>query len=292
MPADQDLRPVVVAVDSSDSARGAADWAADVAADWSAPLHLVHVEPTAGRTTAPSWLAELRAAAESRGARPCTVETITGAVVPAVVAQAAAARMVVLGSYGSDAYAGMLAGSVALGVVGGACCPVAIVRGRDPRVAPPRDGPVVVGVDGSPAGASALTFAADLAMSIGSRLVAVHTWSDVAVASDGSPIRRSGSPAGFMSEASELLADRLTLVRYRWPELDVTAQVTEGTPLGVLIAQAEQARLLVVGTRGGTGYTGILMGSTSNALLEFAPCPVVVVHPPTTVAQPRPRTAS
>ena len=81
--------------------------------------------------------------------------------------------MVVLGSYGSDACAGMLAGSVAIGVLGDVSCPVAIVRFRESRVGPPRDGPVVVGVDGSPAGAAALTFAADLAMSIGSRLVAV-----------------------------------------------------------------------------------------------------------------------
>jgi nucleotide-binding universal stress UspA family protein len=36
--------------------------------------------------------------------------------------------------------------------------------------------------------------------------------------------------------------------------------------------------MLVVGTRGETGHAGIMMGSTSIALLEFAPCPVVVVH--------------
>jgi nucleotide-binding universal stress UspA family protein len=288
MPADQDLRPVVVAVDSSRSARDAADWAAAVAVDWSAPLHLVHVTPTAAPT--PSWLDELRAVAERRGARPCTVEVGTGEVVPIVVARGGGARLVVLGSYGSDAYAGMLAGSVALGVVGGVSCPVAIVRGREPRVAPPRDGPVVVGVDDSPAGESALTFAADLAMSIGSPLVAVHTWSDVAVAPDGSPIRRSGSPTQFVSEASDFLAARTTQVRARLPELEMTPQVVEGTPLGVLIGQAERARVLVVGTRGRTGYTGILMGSTSNALLEFAPCPVVVVHPPESGS--RSRTAS
>jgi nucleotide-binding universal stress UspA family protein len=250
----------------------------------------VHVTPTTA--PAPSWLAELRADAERCGARPCSVEVGTGEIVPTVVARAGDARMVVLGSYGSDAYAGMLAGSVALGVVGGVSCPVAIVRGREPRVAPPRDGPVVVGVDGSPAGAAALTFAADLAMSIGSRLVAVHTWSDVAVAPDGRPIRRSGSPTELGTEASDLLADRLIPVRTRLPGLDVVAQVAEGTPLGVLIAAAEQARVLVVGTRGATGYAGILMGSTSNALLEFAPCPVVVVHPSAIDGLPHPRTAS
>ena len=37
--------------------------------------------------------------------------------------------------------------------------------------------------------------------------------------------------------------------------------------------------MLVVGTRGRTGQTGILMGSTSLSLVDFANCPVVVVHP-------------
>ena len=36
-------RPVVVGVDASASARDAAEWAADLAAAWDAPLHLVHV---------------------------------------------------------------------------------------------------------------------------------------------------------------------------------------------------------------------------------------------------------
>jgi nucleotide-binding universal stress UspA family protein len=95
-----------------------------------------------------------------------------------------------------------------------------------------------------------------------------------------------------VSEASDLLTDRIARVRARLPGLEVAARVTEGTPLRVLIGEAERARVLVVGTRGRSGYTGILMGSTSNALLEFAPCPVVVVHPPVTGAPPRPRTAS
>lgn len=286
MPTDQDPRPVLVAVDQSESARDATGWAADVAADWSAPLHLLHVAKTTAEATGSGWLDELCAAAERCGAHPCTVEQSAGDVVATVVAQATRARMVVLGSYGSDAYAGMLAGSVALGVVGGVRCPVAIVRGRERRVAPPRGGSVVVGVDDSAAGTAALELAADMASSLGSRLVAVHTWSDVVVAPDGSPIRRSGTPTEFLAEATDLLDERLAPVRYRLPTLEVVAEVVEGTPLRALIGLAEKARMVIVGTRGRTGYTGILMGSTSNALLEFAPCPVVVVHPPAAAGHP------
>src|SRR5207342_939180 len=82
MPGTPDPRPVVVAVDPSSSARDAAAWAADVAADWAAPLHVVHVPPGDPRDLPldrlPVWLVELVAMAERLGARPCTAEAQPG----------------------------------------------------------------------------------------------------------------------------------------------------------------------------------------------------------------------
>jgi nucleotide-binding universal stress UspA family protein len=40
---------------------------------------------------------------------------------------------------------------------------------------------------------------------------------------------------------------------------------------------AENADLLVVGTRGRGGFTGLLLGSTSRECAQHAPCPVVIV---------------
>ncbi len=281
MQADPESRPIVVAVDHSDSARDAAAWAAGIAADWLAPLHLLHVvagdlqdppEPL------PSWLAELGDVAERVGARPITIEVVPGDVVATAATRGVGARLLVLGSYGEGGSGGMLAGSVALGVVERVGCPVAVVRGSAPRLAPPRAGPVVVGVDGSGAGEAALSFAADLAVAVGARLVAIHVWSDVEVGPEGSPWRRHESPVSLMAEATSLLATQLTWVPERYPGLAIEQQVVEGTPLRALIGRASGARALVVGARGGTGHTGVLMESTSNALLGFAPCPVVVVH--------------
>ena len=281
MQANPDPRPVVVAVDHSDSARDAASWAADVAADWSAPLHLLHVvdgDPQDPPLPVPSWLAMLSDAAERVGARPVTVEVLPGDVVTTVAGRGVGARMVVLGSYGKDAYAGMLAGSVALGVVARVACPVAIVRGSAPALAPPRGGPVIVGVDSSSAGEVALSVAAELAASLGAGLVAVHAWSDVEVGPDGSPLRRHEPAKSLVAEATDFLAARLAPVRERHPGLAIEPRVIEGTPLRTLIDSVPGARVLVVGARGRTGHTGMVMGSTSNALLEFAPCPIVVVH--------------
>jgi nucleotide-binding universal stress UspA family protein len=278
-----DPRPVVVAVDASSSAGDAAAWAADIAADWSAPLHLVHV--VAGDpqdlplTPLPRWLAELLDAAEQAGARPCTGEAQPGDLTTTVAARAVGARMLVLGSYGTGAVAGMLAGDTSHTLVGRAACPVAVVRGSASALAPPRGGPVVVGVDGTAAGAAALEFAADLAASIGARLLAVRCWSDVFAAPDASAHRSHRSPGALAAEAAAQLDGRLRPITARHPDLQVEREVVDATPLQALTDRAANARVLVVGTRGRTHQTGILMGSTSQALVEFAACPVVVVHP-------------
>ena len=197
MQSSTDPRPVVVAVDASDSARDAAAWAADLAADWSAPLHLVHVVPGDPQDRPldplPGWLTTLLDVAERAGARPCTAEAQPGDLAATIAARAVGARMVVLGSYGAGAFAGMLAGTTSRAVVEHAACPVAVVRGSAPRIAPPRSGPVVVGVDGSAAGAAALGFGADLATALGCRLLAVHCWSDVYATPEGGA-HRSRSP--------------------------------------------------------------------------------------------------
>jgi nucleotide-binding universal stress UspA family protein len=277
-----DPRPVVVAVDASDSARDAAAWAADLAADWSAPLHLVHVVPgdpqDRPQDPLPGWLTTLLDVAERAGARPCTAEAQPGDLAATIAARAVGARMVVLGSYGAGAFAGMLAGTTSRAVVEQAACPVAVVRGSAPRIAPPRSGPVVVGVDGSAAGAAALGFGADLATSLGCRLLAVHCWSDVYATPEGGA-HRSRSPEMLAATGAAALDEHLRPIIDRYPHLDVQRTLVDAPPLQALIEHAADARMLVVGTRGRTGQTGILMGSTSLALVEFASCPVVVVHP-------------
>ena len=296
MQSSTDPRPVVVAVDASASARDAAAWAADIAADWSAPLHLVHVVPGDPQdlplAPLPRWLAELLDVAERAGARPCSAEAQPGDMITTLTARAVGARMMVLGSYGAGAVAGMLAGNTSNAVVERVACPVAVVRGSAPRIAPPRSGPVVVGVDGSAAGAAALEFGADVAASLGSRLLAVRCWSDVYAAPDASAHRSHRSREVLAAEAAASLDGQLRTIATRHPDLQVERKLVEAPPLQALTECAGSARALVVGTRGRTNQTGILMGSTSQALVEFATCPVVVVHPQHALSAGAPATSA
>ena len=267
-----DARPIVVGVDGSDSARDAAAWAADLAAIWGAPLHLLTVGP------APARLEEWRDAAERAGAH-AIVESVAGDVVDAIAAHARAARMLVLGSYGEGAWSGMLAGTVAVRLVARVACPVAVVRGTSPQIPPPRGGPVVVGVDGSPAGRVAVALAADLAASLGSRLVAVHAWNDVVFGIDGSARRSHEAGPVLAARAAAVLETALAETVLAHPDLEVERSVVTDTPLRALLAATSGARLLVVGHRGVVPGPGRELGSTSLALVEFVPCPVVVAGP-------------
>lgn len=274
--------PIVVGVDGSDSARSAAGWAADLAAVWQAPLHLLHSVPGSSQHTrpsaAPGWLREIADVAERAGAGACRVELVRGGTVESLIERAAHARMLVLGSYGEGARSGMLAGAVALALAGNVTCPVAIVRGGTPQAAPPRGGPVVVGVDGSATSHAAALLAADIAGSLGGRLVAVHAWSEVEESERGLR-RRSEDWAELAQQGGAVLAAEIRELTELHPALVVEDELVHDTAVRALLHRAGDARALVVGHRRERAAHGMGLGSTSRALIEFAPCPVIVTPP-------------
>lgn len=58
----------------------------------------------------------------------------------------------------------------------------------------------------------------------------------------------------------------------------VQPHVVHGHPARALLDAASDAELLVVGSRGHGGFTGMLLGSVSHHLIAHAPCPVLAVH--------------
>jgi nucleotide-binding universal stress UspA family protein len=276
-----DRRPIVVGVDASDSARYAVDWAADLAAVQGCPLHLVHVvagypvdAPPAGT---PEWLREVADAAVRFGAEATDVEIVSGATDRMLLDRAAGAQLLVVGSYGEGAWSGMLAGHNGLALVERAPCPVAVVRGSAPQIPPPRQGPVVVGVDGSPASGRALALGADLAAAMGAQVLAVHAFTEVDVDSEGTPHVREDWDR-LVAEAEAEVDEVVARAQEGRPEVRFRREVVAGTTLGVLMEHARSARTIVVGQRDERAPAGaMVLGSTSRGLVEFAPCPVVVL---------------
>jgi nucleotide-binding universal stress UspA family protein len=292
-------RPIVAGVDGSASALHAALWAADEAAHRRLPLRLVYAVnlsllAVAGGLGAPqSFFDALEADgrramndAETaiRSAHPgleVGVELLSSEPVPALIRESKTARLIVLGSRGLGGFTGALVGSTAVSLVAHGQCPVAVVRGRKADDAPPSDGSVVLGVDGSPTSEAAIAMAFEEASSRSAELVAVHTWLEFG--SDNAYDYARRLMIGWDDvEAGEheLLAERLAGWQEKYPEVVVRRVVSRDRPVRCLLGHAESAQLLVVGSRGHGGFSGMLTGSTSQALIYHTPCPLLVVHAP------------
>ncbi|MEV0947883.1 universal stress protein [Rhodococcus sp. NPDC049939] len=290
------IKPIVVGVDGSESANAAVAWAARAAVAMSLPLHIVTVVHIAAFYYSQPYLAEsfkeeLEDTANARlgSARLHAKQTVDepldihterheGKVTQTLIDLSASAHMMVLGSRGHGEFTGLLVGSVTSAVAAHSQSPLVVVRGRTMDGQPPTEGPIVVGVDGSENSKVALERAFEQASARSASLVAVNVWSDVSVqpslgASPDDPLW-SGIQTGEEVVLSELLAG----FQERYPDVPVERVVARDRPVRVLSEYAEKAQLVVVGSRGRGGFRGMLLGSTSNALLHTADCPVMIVR--------------
>jgi len=144
--------------------------------------------------------------------------------------------------------------------------------------------PVVVGVDGSKSARIAAAWAAEEAARRRAPLRIVHAnlWPSVRPppldASTGGDWHRSTDWTTVQEGECRLLAERLAGWQEEFPDVKTARVVTRDRPVRSLLDAALHARLLVVGSRGRGGFTGMLLGSTSHALLHHCPCPVAVVR--------------
>ena len=135
-------------------------------------------------------------------------------------------------------------------------------------------GRIVVGVDGSANSERALRWAARIAADFGARLEAVTAWDFPASYGFGS-VPQDWDPAGDMRK---VLDETVRAVFGDPPPAGFQRQVREGNAAMVLIEASQDATMLVVGSRGHGGFTGLLLGSVSANVAEHAPCPVLVIH--------------
>ncbi|MCA1226377.1 universal stress protein [Saccharopolyspora sp. 6M] len=286
--------PLVVGVDGSGTARGAVRWAAAEAARRRRALRIVYADvfalpalpgiPGVRWSHAPraevraevrKWLADAAEIAQRQSPDlEVRTESVPGSPASVLIEESVSAGLVVVGDRGLGGFSGLLAGSVAVAVAAHGHCATVVVRGRGE----PADGPVVVGLAGSRQAPLLLEhgFAAAAAHDV--PLHVVHTWNLVGV---DSKWMRVGLAADEIEEGSHrLLAELISGRREHHPDVRVQRFVAKGSPAATLLEHAAGATLVVVGTRGRGGFTGMLLGSTSQALIHHAPCPVLIARTP------------
>jgi nucleotide-binding universal stress UspA family protein len=138
---------------------------------------------------------------------------------------------------------------------------------------------IVVGVDGSGSARAALGFALDEARLRGAAVRVVGVWHIPVAAYGGAMVPPDPSlVAELEPQTTRVLERALEEARDAAAGLDVETVVREGAPTGVLLEEAQDAELLVVGSRGLGGFRGLLLGSVSQQCAHHAPCPVVIVR--------------
>ena len=204
-----------------------------------------------------------------------TQQSATGSAARALLAASARAREVVLGSARVGRLERILLGSTSTGVVGLAACPVVVVGGSLPD-----QGDVVVGFDGSAPAQAALSYAAELAETVGAGVRTVTVWNLEVV--DGVVATTPGSPQydQVLRRYQERVDEALAPVRERHTGVSFTTTIRQGGAARVVAEEAASARLLVIGSRGRGGVVGMLFGSVSRKLLNSVTVPVAVLNRP------------
>ncbi|MCW2704949.1 MAG: UspA domain protein [Blastococcus sp.] len=202
-----------------------------------------------------------------------------GRAVPELLKRSEHADLLVVGSRGRGAMRSALLGSVALHCATHAPCPVLVVHPLSSVAEPPR---VVVGVDGSAESRAALVAALGDAGRTGAEVEVVAAyfptdyWTDVTLVLVQSV---EAIRADLQRRTDELVADVVRERSAAGGTSRVRTTIHEGPAAEVLLQRAQNAQMLVVGTRGRGAIRGLLLGSVALHCAMHAPGPVMLVHP-------------
>lgn len=287
---------VVVGTDGSDHADHAVRWAAAEAARQRRPLVLAHSTPSPEVDWLRAWgltpadqekrLADVVAATGTelvtRIAAEVVMEVITDSddlqVVGLVTAEdprvvmldlAEHAALLVVGSRGRGPVRRLLLGSTGVALVRHARCPVVVLR---PGAAEPDGTGVVVGVTARTTTPAVLDFAFAQADSLGLPITVVHAVPGHGMATAATYVELPPS-AEQLEEHRRMVAEIISGMRERHPDVAVRTELAVGYPERVLLDHAEGADLLVVGAH--DQQPGSFAVTTS--VVEHARGPVAVV---------------
>jgi nucleotide-binding universal stress UspA family protein len=196
-----------------------------------------------------------------------------GPTLPALIDASKEAQMTIVGSRGMGTLKRLVMGSVSTGLIHHAHGPITVVHSRSGEL-PDTNLPILLGIDGSPASEAATAVAFEEAARRGVVLLAAHVWSvGYGVPLEGADLR------GYEQQAEETLAERLAGWQERYPEVDVRRHVEFDEPAHWLVRKSRTTQLVVLGSHGRGGFTGMLLGSISSAVAQSVSVPLTVVRP-------------
>ncbi len=278
------MQRVLVGTDGSASGGAAVRWATDLASATGAELvvarawtpdeaelpheHLEELRREARRVLDEEWCDDVRQ--RDQPYRPVLLEgdprheLLEGA-------RRQQADLLVVGARGTGSHPHALhLGSVAHHLAHHTMLPLALVPASARRSSPQR---ILVGVDESPGSAEAVLWCREVASALGAEVIAVHAELPLA---EWVP---HTDPDSWYQHALEHCATWVAPLRDAGIPTEI--DVVEHEPVAGLTDAGvrNQAGLLVVGTRGTGGITGLRLGSTALKVLHHSGLPVVLVPP-------------
>lgn len=301
---------IVVGVDGSDHGQCALVWAAREAERRRRPLHIVtaYSVPIFAASGLDGGYATVDDSVIREGAEAIVKQALdkvsgytidvdasveNGDASGVLLEMSESAKLLVFGTRGRGGFVGRLLGSVSSALPAHAKCPTVTVplicsdrlgeTTEDKRIKAeqarsghqPVENVVVVGVDGSEQARVAVLEAASQAERLGATLrvvCAVPQYSG-SLAWVPAPMDRKA----LFADIRVQLDAGMAWLKSHFPHLPVESELKDGSPVDVLVEASRHVELIVVGTRGRGGFTGMLLGSTSDGVLHHAKGPVLVV---------------
>ena len=277
-------KAILVGVDGSHASYKATWWAANFAKHAGLTLQIVCAyslpsyaavsfdatytamgDDNAAHSDAQEILSKAKAIADEQGVEAATL-IVTGDPASVFVELSRNYNLIVIGNRGKGGLAERLLGTTSSSLPAYAYCPIVVVPYTDD------DGnlmhlnntitKVAVGSDESKWGLKALDIAASFANMWGAELDVI---------SAAPKVQGSDGDKAVMESFMEDLEVRIK------PDLKITRTVVPGNAVQALTKASYDHDVVVVGSRGRGGFTGLLLGSTSQGLIQHAVGPVYVV---------------
>lgn len=282
-------KAILVGVDGSHASYKATWWAANYAKHAGLTLQIVCAyslpsyaavsfdatytamgDDNAAHSDAQEILSKAKAIADEQGVEATTL-IVTGDPASVFVELSRNYNLIVIGNRGKGGLAERLLGTTSSSLPAYAYCPIVVVPYTDD------DGnlmhlnntitKVAVGSDESKWGLKALEIAANFAAAWDAELDVISAV----------PNMKGSDDEGVMASFKDDLEVRIKPLEEALPDLKINKQIVPGPAVGALTKASYDHDVVVVGSRGRGGFTGLLLGSTSQGLLQHAVGPVYVV---------------